>query len=170
MKNKQAARSVRLMIDALFTLMETHDYGDITITDITETAGVARLTFYRHFESKDEILLEHFDMTFESYMDTLSKEADLREALCRCFDFWKQDEKTAKLLAKHHLTSLIQKPFGDYLKRVLSTDVLPRETTHFQRKFIEGGLLLTMGEWIIDAHGCTPQEMADTILDLISVG
>lgn len=171
-QNKQSERSRQWLIDALLALMETKSYDSITVTDITNKAGVARLTFYRHFESKEQILLTHFEILFNCYFEELSgtPEINLRDALCRCFEYWRQDEKIAKLLVRHNLKTLHYQSFGKYLERVLETNVLPRNANHFQRKFIEGGLLLTMIDWVLDSKDYSPEDMADMILDLINIG
>lgn len=171
-QNKQSERSKQWLIDALLALMETKSYDAITITEITKKAGVARLTFYRHFESKEQILLAHFEILFSRFFVELSETPgmDLRAALCRCFEYWKEDGEIAKLLVRQDLKTLLHQPFGDYLGRVLETKVLPRSTSHFQRKFIEGGLLLTMLDWVQDSKGYSPEEMTDMILDLINIG
>ena len=44
------------IMDALIQLMHTKDYNDITITDITKRAGVSRMSYYRNYKSKDDIL------------------------------------------------------------------------------------------------------------------
>lgn len=50
--------SKKYIIEALLILMDTNDYNKITITDITKKAGFNRVTFYRNFNSKDEIIKE----------------------------------------------------------------------------------------------------------------
>ena len=47
--------------------MENKDYKDITITDITNKAGVNRITFYRNFDSKDEIINKHLEKSFDEW-------------------------------------------------------------------------------------------------------
>ncbi len=41
---------------ALILLMEEKEFDDITITDITKRAGVSRVTYYRNYSSKEDIL------------------------------------------------------------------------------------------------------------------
>ena len=48
---------------------------------------------------------------------------------------------------------LVQRSFAAYLLRVLDTDILACRLSHFQRKFIEGGLLAVMMDWIADPRG-----------------
>ena len=46
---------------ALIELMKTRDYNSITITDITKRAGVSRMTYYRNYSSKEDILNQYMD-------------------------------------------------------------------------------------------------------------
>ncbi len=171
MREIQTRQSKEKLMEALLTLMETQAFEDITVTDITKQAGVARLTLYRHFESKEQILLAYLDEIFESYLEELSKVdgKNLRAGLCRCFEYWKRDKRLPNLLSQHNVTPLIQRSFGAYLLRVLDTDILARELSYFQRKFIEGGLLAIMIDWISNPRGLAPEDMADLVLDLIEL-
>jgi AcrR family transcriptional regulator len=46
-----------LLFDATLTVLRRNDYTDVTIADILEEAGLSTRSFYRHFQSKDELLL-----------------------------------------------------------------------------------------------------------------
>ena len=46
-------------------LMEKEDYDKITITDITNRAGVSRMSYYRLYQSKDDIIETHLIEVFE---------------------------------------------------------------------------------------------------------
>ncbi len=54
--DRRARRSQRLLGDALLALILEKGYNTVTIKDITERADVAYVTFFRHFESKDDLL------------------------------------------------------------------------------------------------------------------
>lgn len=57
-KNEIANNIVReSLTDALFSLMSKKEFNDITITELSKKAGVSRLSFYRNYTSKEEILL-----------------------------------------------------------------------------------------------------------------
>lgn len=57
-KRKQANLKVKQAItDTLFDLMSEKDLHKISITEITEKAGVARISFYRNFSSKENVLV-----------------------------------------------------------------------------------------------------------------
>jgi len=61
-KRLEANRLVKLRIArALTKLMEKKNFSDITVTEIVQTAGVARASYYRNFTSKEEVLIKVTD-------------------------------------------------------------------------------------------------------------
>ncbi|HFI0633279.1 TPA: TetR/AcrR family transcriptional regulator [Streptococcus suis] len=56
--------------EALLQLIQQKEYEKITITDIAKRAGVTRISFYRNFESKDDILKQALERAFSVYQDT----------------------------------------------------------------------------------------------------
>ena len=44
---------------ALLQLMQAESFESISITDITKRAGVSRVSFYRNFDSKEDVLIKH---------------------------------------------------------------------------------------------------------------
>ena len=55
---RQAERSKRALITAFAELLHGQSYQSITIQTITECADIGRSTFYRHFQSKADVLVE----------------------------------------------------------------------------------------------------------------
>ena len=52
-------RSTRAALyDAATTLLEEHDYDDLTVEQICAAAGIGRATFFRHFDRKASLLRE----------------------------------------------------------------------------------------------------------------
>ena len=49
---------------ALLELMQENDYADITIQAITDRADTARVTFYRHYRDKEELLLDSLETVY----------------------------------------------------------------------------------------------------------
>lgn len=168
MKNKQSERSVEWITQALFDLMETSPFEKIKIVDIVKKAGIARLTFYRHFESKEEVITSYMDREFEKYFEELSKEPkmDIKKALCWCFEYWGKDAKIANLLVDSNLNSLIILSFSKYFRRILEYSDYSQEITKFEQNFLEGGLLLVLLEWTKDPKEYSPSDMAEIMVSL----
>jgi len=48
-------------------------FENVSITDITQKAGTAKGTFYTHFKSKDQVIVEHFKRIDRYYEEVLEK-------------------------------------------------------------------------------------------------
>lgn len=60
------------MMDALLQLMHTKDYNQISVTDITRRAGVSRMSYYRNYTCKDDILMDYMYHILKEYALELS--------------------------------------------------------------------------------------------------
>lgn len=57
--DKRVQRTRDLLRRALMQLVREKGYDAVTIQDITERANLGRTTFYLHYESKDDLMLDH---------------------------------------------------------------------------------------------------------------
>lgn len=55
--DRRVLRTRQSLGDALVDLTLENGYDSITIKDLTESAGIGYATFFRHFKSKDELLM-----------------------------------------------------------------------------------------------------------------
>lgn len=63
-----------LLINGLLNLMTTKNLPDITIKELADFSHVGRRTFYRLYESKDDILKDYIRLLVVGYLKTLSPE------------------------------------------------------------------------------------------------
>jgi len=63
------------VVEALLILMHTKDYNSITIGQITEKAGVNRSTYYRNFDSKEDIIRRFYARLLEKSLDSMGENA-----------------------------------------------------------------------------------------------
>ena len=56
-KNPSAIRSQKEITEALISLMREYPYSEISVKQIILESKLARKTFYRNFESKDDVLI-----------------------------------------------------------------------------------------------------------------
>lgn len=67
-KRTEANYKVRRQItDALFSLMHEKNFADITVTEIIRRAGVARVSYYRNFSSKEKVLTGLIDDVLQRF-------------------------------------------------------------------------------------------------------
>lgn len=63
--DKRAYKSAMLICEGLSEMLQKKHYEEISITDVCSPKGVARTTFYRLFDTLDDVLLYQFDALFE---------------------------------------------------------------------------------------------------------
>lgn len=71
-KNITAEMMKEYMVDALILLMQEKPYHEITIGQITDKAGVNRSTYYRNFQSKEEIVKRFYCRILEQGVSRVS--------------------------------------------------------------------------------------------------
>ncbi|HFI0619361.1 TPA: TetR/AcrR family transcriptional regulator [Streptococcus suis] len=81
---------------ALFKLIDSKNYDDITITDIAKKAGVTRISFYRNFESKEDILRQEMKRRY----GTLKLAKDTEFSIEFMFEFFNQNKDLISVLFK----------------------------------------------------------------------
>lgn len=90
-----ANTSHELVIDSIYTaliqLMEKYDYEDIKITDIVQRAGVSRMTYYRNFDTKDDILTKRLHATLDMFEEKLRDFGNITEE-----EYWTEFFETFK--------------------------------------------------------------------------
>lgn len=86
MNNEKRAKDY--ITEGLFQLMERKDYNKITITDITNRAGVNRVTFYRNFSSKEEVIKSYLEQSFKEWGSIweASGDTNIQRQIFRYFD------------------------------------------------------------------------------------
>lgn len=166
-----ANTSKRALAEALLGLMEHEPFAKITVSQIAGKAGVARLTFYRHFETKENILAWYLEGLFETY--TLERKErpvpDLEDDLALCFIYWERNAKTLQALSRNGLEHLLAGPFDDYARTILNAHGI-ESLSSLQIGFLAGGLSRAMLQWIDeDGPNITPHEAARDILSMIDL-
>lgn len=108
-------RTRRILQEALVSLVLEKEYSAISIKDITDRAEVAYITFFRHYDGIDELLIEVLDEGLAEllrHIATLAGEADgpaneLEGKLI--FEYIKQKSDLFRILLKSQSVKRIRK-------------------------------------------------------------
>lgn len=109
MKLHETNQTKQWLIDAFLELLKQYSYNDITIERITTKAGLGRRTFYRHFQTKDELVEYITTLLMNEYSRTLlENNAQGVEMVAECyFSFWENYLDVLLLLKKAKLLHFI---------------------------------------------------------------
>ncbi len=95
---------VESVVEGLWELLEDKSFEKISVSELVERAGIGRVTFYRNFSNKEEVLKRSFNMELQAWLSErqidLSDWTDgqLLSALRQFFDFWYEQQDTIRLL------------------------------------------------------------------------
>ncbi|WP_272699372.1 TetR/AcrR family transcriptional regulator [Desulfovibrio sp. Fe33] len=94
MATKQQEKSQQTMQELMASAIElfgTKGFANTSVAEITDHAGYAKGSFYRHWNSKDELFLQIVEQKFKQYRatrhDRVQSAADLEEAMNIIWDF-----------------------------------------------------------------------------------
>jgi len=60
-EDRRAQRTQKLLRWALFSLIQEKEFEALSVQEIVDRANVGRVTFYRHFDNKEDLLISGFD-------------------------------------------------------------------------------------------------------------
>jgi len=110
---------IKSLTEALFILMKTKTFSEITITELIKKAGVARSTYYRNFESKEDIIALFFDSIFQEFQATYPvvsiEERYTEEHITHVLEFLIKYTDKVNILNKAGISSYYLKHLNKYL-------------------------------------------------------
>lgn len=153
-KRREANRLVKEKIsDALQRLLNEKSYGQITVTDIIREAGVARVSFYRNFTDKKDVVFYQMDRTAHPVQDP--KKIRTYEGV---LTFWREFAQRKDLIVRHYSEELTH-VILEYLARA----AVPREESGKEDYFASaylGALFRMAGKWLRGGCKESPETMA----------
>ncbi|MEK8127280.1 TetR family transcriptional regulator [Paenibacillus filicis] len=174
---KLALRSQEWIQTALFQLMEKKEYSQISITEIVDRAGLARQTFYRNFQDKDEILLGYLDRLLQGMWQDADETPVFREELfIRLFGNWAANAPSALIYSiktkDRKIRQLIFKSICDFFDGLFASAPQepggsPEETRRFYaHKSLSSIVHLMLVEWTLNDFHLTPEEIGRLVSDM----
>ena len=111
--NPSAIRSKNEITEALLSLMQNAPYNEISVKQIIMEARLARKTFYRNFESKDDVLISYLKGIIREYYDVVNTgKVNVLETIFLYIDKYRD---LLQLLEKHNMLHLPLQCINEYL-------------------------------------------------------
>jgi AcrR family transcriptional regulator len=120
-----------MLRDALVSLILKKDFVSITIREITERAEVAYITFFRHYESLDQLLMEVLDEGLGELMtrvETLAKQSDTSDLETEgrlIFEYIGQKADLFRVLLKSQSVTRVRKKTVRNIAAIFQKSCLP---------------------------------------------
>ncbi|MDO5813852.1 MAG: TetR/AcrR family transcriptional regulator [Bacillota bacterium] len=171
MTQKLLGYSKQLLVDALFELMEHKKFQEITIKELAKNAEVSRLTFYRNFDSKEDILREYYEIVFSQYLEKLdnSKDSSMQIIILACYEYWKKSENHIQLILDNQLEYFLYETFENCLCTFFQKSHIDNQLKENQMKFLISGFYFSMINWISKNKNVTSEKMVKSICDMLAI-
>jgi len=177
--NKKTHQSADLIFNALHELLHKKDFTEISVSELVTQAGVGRATFYRLFDSKQDVLQYKCDTKFiqlQRYVWSYRDKQDLTDNLLSTnllvplLQFWYKDSLVIEAIIRARridiLHSSIENMFSSLFDRVDlgKDDKENKEIFVTIRTGILFNLLLT---WIKNNKTTPPEQLAKIVLEQV---
>ncbi len=161
MKIKREAFVGEYIMDALLLLMKKRNYHDITITEICEKAGVTRMSFYRNFESKEDILRKWITGVTDNFLKVSGisyKNESTESYFTKLFTHLEQYKTMCTAMYRAGLIYLIKEQFDRVFIELHS-----KEYDDYKSYFLAGGIYNVFLLWLQGGCKERPEELADRL-------
>lgn len=177
-KDKRSIQSSKWIYDALAELMEEKNYVEITVTEVVEKAKLGRATFYRNFDSIDDVLRlkcdETFNELYEYLLEYYKTYSFNNKAMTPIFlkpflRFWYFKSFIVELLIKANRIDIINESFTNMFKLFLpyidkSQDIILKHMDYFAA-IRSGTAINILIQWIKNDKNIPPDELTDLIIN-----
>ena len=168
-RTQQKEQSRRWIAEALLQILEEKPYNEITISEVAARADLSRRTFYRHFQTLDDVIDYQLEMLCDEFLDFceghLHRKGDVITMTELFFQFWAEHRSVLRVLNSSSRAAL---PQGEFLAKIYQRSILELKAEdtrqiHYMYQFVMGGLWNILLQWVAEDDPQTPAEMAATV-------
>lgn len=163
---KQVLESKRMIADATVKLLSDSELIDIPISKITEEAKVSRMTFYRYFETKEDVII----FIIRSVMERLHLNLQgipnysFEDILLKYLELMKNDYNFITIL-KNDYTRYIFLKFREKNKELFYGT--HQDYDSYREYFNIGGMDYALVRWVDTGMVESPETMVTKIMTLL---
>lgn len=157
------------ILTALLRLMEEKDYASISITDITNLAGVSRMAYYRNYKSKDEILLRRLEDEEKKLIEEAGYDGavtDIKGIILYFARFYQENASVIKAVyaagLAHVMSDMLDSRIRSYFP-IVDMTAEGRYAVHFY----VGAIMASFKYWVDGEFEQTAEEVAEIITSLV---
>lgn len=154
------------LAEALIALMQHTTIDSIHIKDIAKKAGFSRMSYYRYFSSKEEILTFYMEYILKEYRSTIdTSHFQSYQHILDSLNFFYNYRDFALCLHKAGLSFLLLDALNDYIEK---QPEFHHENSQYAYSlyYYAGALYNIYMQWILNGAKEDSETIAKTISDL----
>lgn len=176
--NQRVEITKRMLKEGLLRLLKITDIQKISITELCRESGINRATFYRHYSTPHDLLLEiSMDILEETEQcfGTLENINDSQKYLTSLCRYFYENADIIQILIRNHSDSdfshILDKFYQNMLKTVHKSTpnpLLDNDSIKLLSTCFAGGVYFLLRRWLMEDINKTPEEVAELIFRFIN--
>jgi AcrR family transcriptional regulator len=176
-------RTKEAISDAFLELLTSKNFNDISVSDITTKAQIARPTFYLHYKTKQNLLSEYLDVIFESYLKDIQpvlEQHDQHVLSIALFNQVKRNAPYLRSLMSGDASVIIQNKLHQYIREVFGmllhvqlgeqSKLVAKDTQKFIIAAVAGSAYALTQEWLKEDMRHDPEYMGKLLFTISRPG
>lgn len=158
-KTNEAVR--KAITDALLELMDEKPLDQIRISEVTRRARVARVSFYRNFGGKEDVLREFARRVMQGFIDTTDpnlRSSDPKGFLIAFLHLYQDNQGFVRRLMDSGRMDIVREEFN----RAFGVGCEDRRESA-RRSFLAGGLYNLAYRWGLAGYDPSPERLAEFV-------
>lgn len=155
--------SVDYFLAALFELMKTRPYQDITVSELCHAVGLSRNTFYKYFKNKDSLLDRFSERLWAAFQETRPLPLDISSGFLHYFEFCYSLKEPVEMLIRNDLLQSVARETEQVVRCIRPSgsdgDTDPA-SLNLMYHFISSGCVRLVEDWCRGGFAETPAHMA----------
>lgn len=170
-KQNNKTKFTRMCIsEAILKLLKANPLDKISVTNIIKKAGIARMTFYRYYDSSHAALKDYLQIIISEYIEECGKVQDIADYLqykhiLFSLNFFDKYADFFLTLTRNNLHGILLDGMNDFMLKHVKDSV---DCSVYTLYSYSGGLLNTFIKWEEDGKKESVEAIAETIYNLFS--
>lgn len=162
---KRDGTAAEYITQAFLLLLQRKSFHDVNIKEICDKAGVTRMSFYRNFESKEDILKKWLHQITDEWLTDSGisyKTNDTETYFVTLFNHMSEYKDFCHRLYKDGLLHLVKDEFDRVFLTAYRFDY-----DEYKSYFLAGGIFNIFQRWLIGGCTETPEELAKKLVGIL---
>lgn len=179
--DRRQQKTKKAIFDGLGELLSTENYFDITVQSIIDRANIGRSTFYTHFETKDDLLRDLCNQTFDHVFsephssdnpkDLHYKKMELEPTLAHLLYHFRANRNYLVPIFMSEHRGVYMPPFKEHLQRLFLQELAERLPDSVPVDFALNHLVSSFAEatvwWVSGNMKEEPEEVARYFVEML---
>ena len=161
----------KILRSSLMKLLQEKPIGRISVTELCNTAGVNRGTFYSHYRQPEDVMHQIEDELIGEIESVLEKESDMHTIHRNMLELIENNRSACRVLFGENgdpecvkrILAVSQKYFRENWQEQLR---LSEDVAGYMHSFIFAGTVEVLKDWVINDEKHTAADIAKIINDL----